>query len=106
MADNRKTLNVVNVDGGKGPSGLANHWALAPIYRDVDTGETWHVPEDCKSVPPDLAVKLVRSGAWQKIGEIEVQDARSGAGPEAKQRWKEQSPRKPQGPSPSKKAAS
>lgn len=75
----RKTIADVAVDsdGGHGPNGMPNHWALAPLYANPDTGEVFLAREEAKSFGPALGKRLVRSGAWQKIGEVEVSDPRS-----------------------------
>lgn len=87
---------VVQVKNGVGPTGLPNHWAVAPIYRDKETGETWCAEDEVRSVHPDLGRKLVNSGGWQKIGEVEQLDSRSSA---VSRKWQDQEPRKKPGPS-------
>lgn len=93
----RKTIGqlIVKVDGGKGPSGLPNHWAMAPVYSDEDTGETWCAEDEVRSVHPDMGRKLIKSGGWQKLGEIEQGDMRSNA---RSLKWHDQEPRKAPGP--------
>lgn len=97
-----RTYDIKQTENGTGPSGLPNHWAIAPIYRNAESGETWCAKEEVKCVPPALGKKRVASLAWQKIGEIEQTDPRSAPrGPV----WKDKEKRKPEGPTTKAKAA-
>lgn len=97
-----RNYTIVQDQNGKGPTGLANHWAVAPVYSDVDTGETWCAEKEVRSVSPAHGRKLIKSGGWQKLGEIAQSDIRSSA---QSLKWHDQEPRKKPGPTKVSKAA-